>query len=334
MVKMNWKGVNVLVTGADGFIGSHLAKALVGKGAEIVTIVRDIKKRSNIDILGLRNKITIIHGNLVSYEDCERAVNEYDVGFCFHIAAQAIVGAANRSPLSTFESNIKGTWNILEASRLSKTINGVIVASSDKAYGQQKKLPYSEESPLQGYFPYDASKVCAEIIARCYFMTYKLPLAITRNANTYGPADMNFSRIIPDLIIKLIKNEQPVIRSDGTPLRDYMYIKDAVNAYLALAENMHRKEIVGQAFNFGTGKPISVLALYNKIIKLMGKNVKPKILGEAKNEIYAQYLSIKKAKKFFNWEPKYSLDNGLKETIAWYKDYFRKSQKSKISDDA
>ncbi len=316
--------MNVLVTGADGFIGSHVAKALDDKGAEIITIVRDIKKKSNIDILDLREKITIVNGDLVNFADCERVVNEYDVEFCFHIAAQAIVGPANRSPLSTFESNIKGTWNILEACRLSKTIKGLVAASSDKAYGQQKKLPYTEDSPLNGYFPYDASKACAEVLARCYFMTYQLPLAITRNANTYGTADMNISRIIPDVITRLIKNEQPVIRSDGTPIRDYMYIKDAVNAYLILAENLHRKDVVGQAFNFGTGKPISVLELYNKIIKLMGKNAKPKIIGEAKNEIDAQYLSIKKAKKVLNWEPKYSLEKGLKETIEWYKKHFGK----------
>ena len=281
---MNWKGMDVLVTGADGFIGSHIAKDLDEKGAEVVTIVRDIKKSSNIDVLGLRDKITVVPGDLVNYADCERVINEYGVQFCFHIAAQAIVGPANRSPSSTFESNIKGTWNILEASRLSKTIKGLIIASSDKAYGQQKQLPYTEDSPLNGYFPYDASKACAEIIARCYFMTYNLPLAITRNANTYGPADMNMSRIIPDVITRILKNEQPVIRSDGTPERDYMYIKDAVNAYITLAENLHRKEVLGQAFNFGTGKPISVLDLYKKIIKLMGKDVEPKILGEAKNE--------------------------------------------------
>jgi|TARA_B100001964_G_scaffold200647_1_gene227871 CDP-glucose 4,6-dehydratase len=324
MDKMSWKGRKVIVTGADGFIGSHLAKALVEKGAEVTTILRDIKKTNNMDLLGIRDKINAVHGDLVNYNDCERAINEYDIDFCFHIAAQAIVGPANRSPLSTFESNIKGTWNILEACRLSKTIKGLIVASSDKAYGQQKKLPYTEDSPLNGYFPYDASKACADVIARCYFMAYNLPLAITRNANTYGPADMNLSRLIPDVIVKIIKGEEPIIRSDGTPERDYMYIKDAVNAYLVLAENLNRKEVAGQAFNFGTGKPISVLELYKKIIKSMGKDVKPKILGEAKNEIDRQYLSSDKAGKILNWKPEYSIEQGLKETIEWYSDYFKK----------
>ena len=324
MDKIDWKSAKVLVTGADGFIGSHVAKALIEKNAEVTTIVRDIKKTNNMGILDIKNKINIVHGDLVNFKDCERAINEYDVELCFHIAAQAIVGPANRSPLSTFESNIKGTWNILETCRVSKTIKGLIIASSDKAYGQQKKLPYTEDSPLNGYFPYDASKACAEIIARSYFMTYKLPLAITRNANIYGPADMNMSRIIPDVITSLLRDEQPVIRSDGTPERDYMYIKDAVNAYLTLAENLHRKKVVGQAFNFGTGKPISVLALYKKIIKLAGKNVDPRILGEAKNEIDRQYLDSAKAKKVLNWKPKYDLDSGLRETIGWYKNYFSK----------
>lgn len=324
MDKIDWKSAKVLVTGADGFIGSHVAKALIEKNAEVTTIVRDIKKTNNMDILDIKNKINIVHGDLVNFKDCERAINEYDVEFCLHIAAQAIVGPANRSPLSTFESNIKGTWNMLETCRVSKTVKGIIIASSDKAYGQQKKLPYTEESPLSGYFPYDASKACAEIIARSYFMTYGLPLAITRNANTYGPADMNMSRIIPDVITSLIRGEQPVIRSDGTPERDYIYIKDAVNAYLTLAENLHRKDVVGQAFNFGTGKPISVLALYKKIIKLAGKNAEPKILGQAKNEIDMQYLDSAKAKRVLGWEAKCTIDEGLKETIDWYKGYFLK----------
>ena len=324
MAEMSWKGMNILVTGADGFIGSHIAKALVDKKANVTTVVRDVKKTSNLDVLNLRNKVNIIHGDLVNFHDCERTINEYDIQFVFHIAAQAIVGPANRSPLSTFESNIKGTWNILEACRLSKTVKGLIIASSDKAYGQQKKLPYTEESPLNGYYPYDASKACAEILARCYYMTYNLPLAITRNANTYGPADMNMSRIIPDVITTILRGEQPIIRSDGTPERDYMYIKDAVSAYLTLAENLHRKEVIGQAFNFGTGKPISVIDLYNKIIKLMGKNTKPKILGEAKNEIDGQYLAIDKVKKILKWQPKYTIGQGLKETFEWYRQNYQK----------
>jgi len=322
-----WKGKNVLVTGADGFIGSNLAKELVKNGANVTTIVRDIKKENNIDILGLRSRINIIHGNLINFADCERAMNEYDIDACFHLAAQALVGVANRSPLSTFESNIKGTWNILEACRLSKTIQRIVVASSDKAYGQQAKLPYTEDSPLMGYYPYDASKACADILARSYFRTYGLPVAITRNANTYGPGDMNSTRLVPDIIIALLKDKQVVIRSDGTPERDYMYIKDAVSAYLLLAEKIDGEKVKGEAFNFGTGKPISVLELYNKIASLMGKSIKPKIMGQAKNEIDRQYLSSEKAKKILGWAPKYTLEEGLKESIEWHKNFLKKNGK-------
>ena len=321
---MNWKNLSVLVTGADGFIGSWIARELIGKGADVFTIVRDIKKQSNLDVLNLRKNINIIHGDLVNFDVCNRVMKEYEIEICFHIAAQAIVGTAYASPLSTFESNIKGTWNILEAARLSKFIKGIIVASSDKAYFVQNRLPYTEESPLLGFYPYDASKACADILARSYFKTYAMPVAVTRNANTYGGADLNFSRLVPDTIRSVLYNKQLVIRSDGTPERDYMYIKDAVNAYLVLASNLNRKDVQGEAFNFGTGKPVSVLELYNKIIKLMGRNIKPKILGEAKNEIDRQYLSIEKAKKILKWKPKYSLKQGLKETIAWYKRFFRK----------
>lgn len=322
---MNWKNLPVLVTGADGFVGSWIANELIEQGTDVYTIVRDIKKQSNLDVLNLRNKINIVHGDLANFDVCNRVLKEYEISVCFHLAAQAIVGTANISPLSTFESNIKGTWNILEVARLSKFIKGLVVASSDKAYGIQKKLPYTEESPLLATYPYDASKACADILARSYFNTYGLPVAVTRNANTYGGADLNFSRLIPDTIRSLFDNRQPVIRSDGTPERDYMYIKDAVNAYLKLASNLNRKDVQGEAFNFGTGKPISVLELYNKIINLMDKKIKPKILGNAKNEIDKQYLSIEKAKRVLKWQPQYSIEQGLRETIAWYRQFFKRN---------
>ena len=318
-----WNGRNAFVTGADGFVGSWLAKALADNGANVTVIVRDVKKASNLDVMQIRGKVNIVLGDIIDYKICGRIINEYEIDTCFHLAAQAIVGIANKSPLSTFESNIKGTWNILEACRMSSSVKRIVVASSDKAYGSQKNLPYTEESPLLGSYPYDASKACADILAQSYFKSYGLPISITRNANTYGGGDMNLSRIIPDMIISLLKDRQPVIRSDGTPERDYMYAKDAVHAYLTLAENIGRKGVAGEAFNFGSGKPVSVIQLYQKIASLLGKSMKPKILGKATREIDRQYLSIEKAKRALKWQPKYSLGEGLAETIGWYKNYLK-----------
>lgn len=324
MIKMNWEGKNVLVTGADGFIASWVAKDLVDMKANVITIVRDIKKpRISLDLLDIRNKMTLVQGDITDYSLVQRVLNQYSVDMCFHLAAQAIVGIANRSPVSTFDSNIKGTWTILEAVRNSKSIEGVAVASSDKAYGDQKKLPYTEDMPLLGIYPYDASKVCTDVLSRSFAKTYGLPIAVARCANIYGGADLHMDRLIPGTICSVLKGETPMIRSDGTPERDYMYIKDAMGAYLILAENLDRKEVKGEAFNFGTEKPISVLELFKKIIKVCGKEVKPKILNEAKNEIQRQYLSIEKARKILGWSPKFSLDEGLKETVLWYKEYLK-----------
>jgi CDP-glucose 4,6-dehydratase len=320
-----WDSKNVFVTGADGFIGSWVAKTLVEKNANVIVVVRDIKVRSNIDVMNLRGKVTIVQGDILDYPLMERVINEYDIDTVFHLAAQALVGIANKSPISTFNTNIRGTWNILEACRKIGTVKRIVVASSDKAYGVHKELPYTEEAPLHGLYPYDASKACADILSRSYFVSYGLPVAVTRNANTYGGGDMNFSRIIPDGICSTLKGKRLEIRSDGTPERDYMYIKDAVSGYLTLAEQLNRKEVQGQAFNFGTETPISVLDLFNKIIKLIGKDIKPKVLGTATNEIDRQYLGIEKVKKVLSWTPKYSLDEGLKETIEWYKEFLEKN---------
>ena len=324
---MTWKSKNIFITGGDGFIGSCLAKRFVEKDADVVILVRDIKKEFAYKLFGLEGKITEVQGDLVDYSLLERVLNEYSIDTCFHLAAQALVQIANKSPLSTFESNIKGTWNLLEACRVTKTIERIVVASSDKAYGGQKKLPYTEESPLLGLYPYDASKACADIIARCYFTSYGLPVAVTRNANTYGGGDLNLSRIIPDAIRCILQKKEFIIRSDGTPERDYMYVEDAVDGYIMVAEQIEREDIKGEAFNFGTGRPISVLDLFGNIAELCGKPyLKPTILGGAKNEIDRQYLAIDKAKERLNWEPKYTLKQGLEETINWYKKYFE-SQK-------
>jgi len=319
-----WKGKNVFVTGADGFIGGWVARTLADYGANVTIILRDSKPENSLKTLGLDKDVNIVRGDIINAELMTRIVNEYEIEFIYHLAAQAIVGIANANPVSSFETNIKGTWNILEAARNSKWIKGVIVASSDKAYGIQEKLPYTEDQKLNGLYPYDASKACADILTRSYHKSFGLPVAVTRNANTYGGADMNFNRIVPGTIKSVLDGEIPVIRSDGTLRRDYMYIKDAVEAYLRIGENMDRDDVCGHAFNFGVGKPISVLELFETVIELCGKTVKPKILNQAKNEIPDQYLCVDKVKKTFDWEPEYDLKKGIKETIEWYKKYLKK----------
>lgn len=319
---MNWKTRNVFVTGANGFVGSWITRVLAEKGANVVILLRDEIPDSPLGHMGdVYDKLGgIVKGNIVDYTTVERIFNEYEVDTCFHLAAQALVGVANRSPLSTFESNIKGTWNVLEAARNIKTLQAVVVASSDKAYGEHDQLPYQEDFCLNALHPYDASKACTDILARTYSNTYKMPVAVTRCANIYGGGDLNFSRIIPDTVRSILLDKDPIIRSDGTPIRDYMYIMDAVDAYLTLAENVEK--VRGEAFNFGTNLPISVLELVNKIIEISGKtHLKPVIKGKAEGEINRQYLSSEKAERMLKWAPKYDLDRGLGETIAWYKKY-------------
>lgn len=321
---MDWKGRNVFVTGADGFIGAWLAKILAEKKANVFILLRDLKREATYKLLGLTDKVTQVKGDIIDYAVVERILNEYSIDSCFHLAAQALVQVASKSPLSTFESNIKGTWNILEACRNARSIERVVVASSDKAYGAQKKLPYTEDTPLMGLYPYDASKACADILARSYFTSFGLPVAVTRNANTYGGGDLNFSRIIPDAICCVLQGKEFVIRSDGSPERDYMYVEDAVSGYITLAGEIGRQDVTGQAFNFGAEKPVSVVALFRLIAKLCARpKAKYKILGTARNEIDRQYLAIGKVKKILDWQPEFSLEAGLKRTISWYKDYLK-----------
>jgi CDP-glucose 4,6-dehydratase len=254
----------------------------------------------------------------------ERILNEYEIDTVFHLAAQTIVEIANNNPVSTFEANIKGTWNILEACRRNKKVKKIIIASSDKAYGYQTGLPYNEGFPLIGRYPYDVSKSCADLISRSYFETYSLPVCVTRCGNFFGGGDLNFNRIIPGSIRSILNNEPPVIRSDGTFIRDYFYIEDGVLAYLLLAEKMDESSIHGEAFNFSNEIQITVLELVNKIINLMGSNLKPFILNEATNEIKHQYLSAQKAKNMLGWKSKYNLEDGLHKTIPYYEDFFNK----------
>ncbi|MCP2520620.1 GDP-mannose 4,6-dehydratase [Candidatus Aminicenantes bacterium AC-708-M15] len=323
-----WKNKKVLITGISGFVGSHLAKELINKKANVIGLIRDYNPYSYLFFEEINNKIIEVRGSVTDLFLVQRVINEYEVDTVFHLAAQTIVGIANNSPLSTFESNIMGTWNVLEACRTSKTVQRVIIASSDKAYGEQENLPYKETHPLNGLFPYDASKACADILARSYYKTYKLPVAVTRASNIYGEGDLNFSRIVPGTIRSIIYDEEPIIRSDGKPIRDYIYVEDIIQGYLVLAEKLHEKNIMGEAFNFGTNKPISVLDLVKLIIEISGKkNLKPKILNIAKGEIYCQYLDSRKARERLGWENKYSLENGLNKTYKWYEEYFEKFQK-------
>lgn len=324
MVSTFWNNKNVFITGGTGFLGSYLVKKLVNYGANVTILVRDYIPQSNIYVGEEYKKVNVVHGALEDYLLIERTLGEYEIDTVFHLAAQAIVGVANRNPLGTFKSNIEGTWNILEAARKSPLIKQVIVASSDKAYGDQEKLPYDENMPLQGKHPYDVSKSCADLIAQTYYETYKLPVCITRCGNLYGGGDLNFNRIIPQSIQSILNNEAPVIRSDGSFIRDYFYIEDAVDAYINLAEKVVELNLGGQAFNFSNEIQLTVLELVNKILKIMGSSMKPIILNQGSNEIIHQYLSAKKARTVLGWSPNYTIDEGLRKTIEWYKDFLKK----------
>lgn len=316
-----WKDRNVFVTGCTGLLGSWLTKALVERGANVIGLIRDWVPKSNLNWSGFNDKITIVRGEIEDYFLLERLINEYEIGTVFHLAAQTIVTIANRNPISTFETNIKGTWNVLEACRRTPLVRAVIVASSDKAYGEQEKLPYDENTTLEGKHPYDVSKSCADLLCRAYFETYKLPVCVTRCGNFYGGGDLNFNRIVPGTIRSALNDEPPVIRSDGTLVRDYFYIEDAVEAYLLLAEKMENIKIHGEAFNFSNELQITVLEIVEKILEVIGDNLKPVILNEVANEITHQYLSAKKAKEMLGWRPKYTLEEGIRRTVRWYREF-------------
>ncbi|MCX6666296.1 MAG: GDP-mannose 4,6-dehydratase [Euryarchaeota archaeon] len=320
-----WKDKNVFVTGCTGLLGSHLTQMLVEKKANVIGLVRDSVPKSNLKQTGVYDTINIVRGSVEDFYTMERTINEYEIHTIFHLAAQTIVGTANRNPLSTFESNIKGTWCVLEACRRVPTVKKILVASSDKAYGSQEKLPYNEEAPLMGEHPYDASKSCADLLALMYYKTYQLPVCATRCGNFYGPGDLNFNRIVPGTIRSVLNNQTPVIRSDGSNIRDYFYVKDGALSYLHLAEKMNDPNIHGEAFNFSNEQQISVLEITNNILKLMKReDLQPKILNQATNEIKHQYLSAKKAREQLKWRPKYTLDKGLRETIEWYTKFLKR----------
>lgn len=319
---MYWRDKRVFITGCNGFLGSWLTKELVATGAHVVGLVRDSIPKSNLVSFDVEDDITIVRGSLEDYFLLERTINEYDVDTVFHVAAQAIVGTANANPLSTFEANIKGTWNVLDACRRNPRVKRVLVASSDKAYGNHQQLPYKEDFALRGQHPYDVSKSCTDLLAATYYQTYGLPVCITRCANLFGGGDRNLSRLIPGTILSVLHGERPVLRSDGTSVRDYLYIKDATNAYMTLAEKMDDSTLHGHAFNFASESKLSVLDMTQHILRLMDReDLQPMIMNQGANEISRQYLCADKAKEVLSWTPSFTIEQGLKETIDWYREY-------------
>ncbi|QER42863.1 NAD-dependent epimerase/dehydratase family protein [Thermodesulfobacterium sp. TA1] len=318
-----WIDRPVFVTGATGLLGSWLVKRLVEVKADVICLIRDWVPQSELILSGFLDKVKVVRGDVRDQELIERVLGEYEIDTVFHLAAQTIVGIANRNPVSTLDTNIRGTWVLLEACRRSSTVKQIIVASSDKAYGEHKILPYTEENPLQGKHPYDVSKSCADLIAQMYAYTYRLPVVITRCGNLYGGGDLNWNRLIPGTIRSILRGQKPLIRSDGNYVRDYFYVEDAVEAYLLLAQKLSEdRNLIGEAFNFSNEEPITVIELVNLIIKLMEANLTPLILNEASNEIREQYLSSKKARQILKWKPLFSLEEGLNLTINWYKNFF------------
>lgn len=322
-----WQDRPTLVTGGTGLLGGWLVRRLLGSGADIVCLVRDWVPKSELIRSNLIEQAKVVRGDICDPALLERTLGEYEIETVFHLAAQTIVGIANRNPASTFWTNIGGTWSLLEACRRSPKVNSIIIASSDKAYGHQEKLPYGENTPLQGKHPYDVSKSCADLIAQSYYATYRLPIAITRCGNFYGGGDLNWNRIVPGTIRSIIRGHRPVIRSDGQFVRDYFYIEDGAAAYALLAEQLaNNPQLHGEAFNFSNETPVSVLDIVERIIKLMGSKLNPIILNEAGNEIREQYLSSSKAHKLLKWQPLVTLDEGLRRTISWYKDLLSASR--------
>ena len=317
-----WRDRPTLVTGATGLLGSWLVRRLVEFGADVVCLVRDWVPQSELVRSGDLERTKVARGDVCDQGMPERVLGEFEIDTVFHLAAQTIVGTANRNPVSTFETNIRGTWAMLEGCRRSPAVKQILMASSDKAYGHHDILPYDETAALQGRHPYDASKSCADILGQCYAKSFGLPVAITRCGNFYGGGDLNWNRIVPGTIRSLLKGERPVIRSDGSFVRDYFYVEDGVGAYLHLAEQLAaRPELRGEAFNFSNEIQVTVLELVERIRKLMDSDLQPEVRNEANNEIRHQYLTAAKARQMLQWSPLFDLDTGLARTIQWYREF-------------
>ena len=300
-------------------MGTALVRRLIDAGADVVCLVRDWVPQSELVRGGAFERIKVVRGDVSDQQILERALGEYEINTVIHLAAQTLVGIANRNPVSTFEANIQGTWALLEACRRSPMVKQIVLASSDKAYGSHDVLPYGEDAALQGRHPYDCSKSCSDLIGQTYAHSYGSPVVITRCGNFYGPGDLNWNRIVPGTIRSVVRNQRPLIRSDGQFIRDYFFVEDGAAAYMLLAQRLaENPELRGEAFNFSNEIQVTVLQLVDKLLKLMNSSLVPDVRNEANNEIRNQYLSAAKARKVLNWGPSYTLDEGLKQTIEWY----------------
>ena len=319
-----WQDRPTLVTGATGLVGSWLVERLLSLRADVLCLVRDSVPQSQLVRSGLIGKVKTVNGDVTDQTLLERAMGEYEIDTVIHLAAQTIVGIANRNPPSTFESNVRGTWALLEAARRSPLVKQIVLASSDKAYGDQETLPYDETTPLQGQHPYDVSKSCADLIAQSYAHTYDLPVVVTRCGNFYGGGDLNWNRIVPGTIRSVLRGQKPIIRSDGSFVRDYFYVEDGATAYTLLAERLAAdRSLAGEAFNFSNETQVSVLELVEQILKLMKSDLDPVVLNEATGEIRHQYLSAEKARQTFGWKAQFTLEQGLVRTIDWYRRFLK-----------
>jgi CDP-glucose 4,6-dehydratase len=315
-----WRERRVFVTGATGIVGSCLVRELLDNGADVAVLVRDADPQSELLRSGDLNRCTVFNGRMEDLWTLERAISLHEAAYVFHLAAQTIVGVAHRNPFTTFETNVRGTYNLLEACRMhGSLVEGVIVASSDKAYGEVESLPYLETMPLNGKHPYEVSKSCTDLIAASYCHSYNVPVTIARCGNIYGGGDLNWSRIVPGTVRSLLRGERPVLRSDGTFRRDYIYVKDVALAYMLLGEKSSEPGVRGQAFNFSDEKPLSVLDMVSAIGRQMGSKIDPDVRNTAQGEIRDQYLDAAKARKTLGWRASYDLDAGLRETVAWYR---------------
>lgn len=317
-----WRHRSILVTGATGLLGGWLIEALLARGASVVCLVRDRVPQSRFHTDGIDHRVITCEGDVTNQVALERIIGEHEVRCVFHLAAQTIVGIANRNPVSTFQSNVAGTWALLEACRRSPLVSEIVVASSDKAYGEQADLPYREDAPLQGRSPYDVSKSCADLLAQSYAATWATPVVVTRCGNFFGGGDLNWNRLVPGSIRSLLAGEPPVVRSDGTSVRDYIYVEDGAEAYIRTAEALAaNRGLAGRAYNFSLERPLTVLQMMSLIVEATGVDLEPVILNEATNEISAQYLDGTRARRELEWAPKVGIEEGLRRTVDWYRSH-------------